>query len=138
MPRPPQPVGHFDTSNNENWIATESGNATITPTLILKWSPGSDSDGASIPKLLQGPFSPRFESATFAQAFVHDMLYAARLVPRKLADYIFFRQLLAGGVHIFKARIYYAAVYTCGWYVWNRHTPGSVMAMRSVVTVERI
>jgi hypothetical protein len=136
MPVPPQPIGRFSSTRRNRWDATMGGAAQLTPGLRLVWMPEAWSDGASIPFLLQTGFSPRFESATFAQAWIHDLLYGGRFVTRAMADYIFYRQLLAGGVHPVKAKAYYWAVFGWGWTAWLRHTPESVSEARRFVRLE--
>lgn len=136
MPRPPQPVGQFNDGVSPVWHSREDYGAVILPNMRLRVLEGGGSDGASIPWFLQTAFTPRFDKATFAQAWVHDHLYAARLVSRSMADWIFYQQLLAGGVHPTKARAYYLAVYTCGWRTWQKHTALSVAEARQYARIE--
>lgn len=136
MPRPPAPVGAFTLWDDSLWMSSQDWSTVIAPGVNLRILAGFLSDGATIPRLLQSAFTPRFEGTTFGPAYGHDGLYAARLVPRATADLIFFRQLLASGVHPAKARGYYFAVRMCGWWTWSRHTPESVAQARLYVSLQ--
>lgn len=137
MPRPPQPHGAFlDDDTRDIWASDRAYRAVIGPGAHLLVDFGGKSDGASIPKILQTCFTPKFERATFAQAWVHDHLYGARLVRRELADWIFYKQLLAGNVHPAKALSYYLAVSVGGVAAWALHTPDSVREARQLATLQ--
>jgi hypothetical protein len=136
MPVPAMPIGRFSLERREQWFAELHGSAVITPHLKLRWFPRAWSDGASIPWFLQTAFTPRFEGTTFAPAWNHDLNYWGRLVSQELADWIFYKQLLACKVHPAKARAYYVAVRAFGWRAWNRHTAESITEARRLVGIE--
>jgi len=81
-----------------------------------------ETDGASIPNIFWGfPFffTP-FEGETLAAAVVHDFIYDTEILPKRVADRIFFNLLRRYKVNIVKAVLYYAAVTIGGKY--DKHT----------------
>ena len=66
-------------------------------------------DGASIPRILWPLLGSAFGLYGYA-AMVHDYLYASRMVPRKIADKIFYEIMRKHGVNKFKAWLMYKAV----------------------------
>ena len=131
-PAAPQPVGRFDDKTGL-WRLTELWEAMVAPGLKMVVIPGAESDGASIPWFVQSAFSPRYERKTFPAAFGHDLLYLSELFPRHYCDQWFRWQLLARGVSPVKADLYFAAVVSCGWRPWSRHTPAQIERGRELV-----
>lgn len=93
----------------------EAGKETLTVPA------GFETDLASVPRMAQG--IPGFESTGLSRrpAVLHDFLYASGDLPRMSADEVFYRALLAEGVHEPIARIYYRAVRLFGGAPWERH-----------------
>lgn len=76
-------------------------------------------DGASIPRLLWPILGGPFGKYSFA-ALVHDFLYASRMVPRKIADKIFYRLLRDHEVRKVKSKLMYGAVSAFGSKAYNK------------------
>lgn len=82
---------------------------------------GTQSDGASIPKLawsiIGHPFDPRWRK----EAVLHDWFYRLeyKIVSRKMADQLFYDGLRTKGLSYTKAQSMYLAVRSFGWYSWR-------------------
>lgn len=86
------------------------------------WVPtGYTYDGASIPRpvwsIIGSPFEPRYMAAALA----HDWLYLMHLVGRSVADEVFFQLLRQCGVGLWRARIMWGAVRSCGYPAWTNN-----------------
>ena len=129
----PDPIGRFDyesgeweprlpyVAENEDglWLAVRVG--------------GPRSDGASVPtRVLQALVGPRYGSKSFAQAFNHDMGYAAEIAKREQIDLWFYYHLRQRNNRVISS-IYYGAVAAFGGTAWKRHTRESVAHARKYI-----
>ena len=89
-------------------------------------------DGASIPRWLWSVIGSPFDPNWIAAALIHDALYAAELLSRKLCDKeLLWAMRLTSKIGRDNARRFFVAVDTFGGWVWRRHTPKSIMDART-------
>ena len=84
---------------------------------------GFVTDGASVPVLLQRWAGHPFDWPRIAAAIVHDWLYAAKLLPKWLADLVFLLLLVRVGYPIGRALADWWAVVHFGGPAWRSHGP---------------
>ncbi len=111
-----------------NYVATACGYRTT----VMR---GYVTDGASIPPLLWPVIGNPWNGLVLPAAIIHDALYESELVPRSVADEIFYQLLRRGGVGRAKAWAMWAAVRSAGWAVWRGHTRASTTRARELVRV---
>jgi hypothetical protein len=83
---------------------------------------GTISDGASVPRVFWGIFSP-FDGDYFDAAVLHDSIYRNRdsRITRAQADAVFLAAMEHLGVGFFKRRTVYRAVRMFGGSTWNQY-----------------
>ena len=123
-----QPIIRFVTTREaelvEPWeIQTRAG--------LLRVLPGARTDGASIPRIVDGLEGyHHFEGDTMPAVMAHDQLYAGELCDRKIADLVLYDLLIANGVSRFRAGVYLNAVSVGGERTWKFHTPETIIETR--------
>lgn len=115
------------------WVLGEDLFATIDDVLFV--IPKSfKTDLASVPEFLH--FFCKEYGKHNRSAILHDILYAAELVPRKMADEIFKAALLWSGVPGWKASYMHWAVSTFGWFRYKEAHPAPRIAeIRSMAQI---
>lgn len=83
---------------------------------------GLVSDGASIPRFLWPILGHPFQHPMREAAILHDFLYYYNVVPRKIADQIFYDALVESGMNRYKAQIYYFGVRVGGRSAYKKHS----------------
>lgn len=83
---------------------------------------GYCSDGASIPRVLWRIVGHPWQGRAEPAAWVHDILYQSRAVPRHVADVAFRRLLRANGIGPVKAWAMYRGVRLGGWRAYRNGT----------------
>lgn len=120
------------------WRVDEKISYVYNELIKITVLPGMTTDGASIPRLfwrlIGGPFTGKYVGA----ALIHDGLYASELLPREVADEIFYRAMLSLAVPRWKALIMFSAVRIGGRNVWRSHTEESIQAARETVIVDAL
>ena len=91
---------------------------------------GFQFDFASVPWLFQRVF-PKSGGKYDRASCAHDFLYVTEYFDRKSCDELFLKAMLSDGVPKWKAYSMYWAVRLGGWYVWNKHDPKEVQAIRA-------
>ena len=66
---------------------------------------------------------------------MHDALYASELVPRAIADELFYDLMFYCGVEEIKRKAMYEAVSEFGGEVWEDHTQESIENAREFVSI---
>jgi hypothetical protein len=95
---------------------------------------GFKTDLASVPEFLH--FFCKEYGKHNRSAILHDILYAAELLPRGLADEIFKAALINGGVPKMKAGYMFWAVRTFGWFRFKeQHPTDSIAEIRSMAQI---
>ncbi len=97
--------------------------------------PGSESDGSSIPWIVQWRYGHPFQGDTLAGGWLHDQIYAAKLFPREVCDRIAEVVWLQDGVSKAKAEEMHRGVRLGGWWRWWRVTPEETAAARQTLRV---
>lgn len=87
---------------------------------------GFETDGASIPRLFWLTIGHPFQWPLLGPALCHDALYAAELVSRSHADWLFLGWMQRMGIAWHKRNRIWLAVRVGGAVVYGRHTPASV------------
>ena len=107
------------------------------PCIIVSIRHGFRTDGASIPQSMRRYIGHPFDHVRLIAAIVHDAIYATHLLPRILADWIYFVALRRCS-HM--PRAYAAAEYLAlragGKAAWNEKTPESIAENRKLVSVK--
>lgn len=91
-------------------------------------------DGVSSPKF-SWSIASKFAGDTLPAALIHDANYSAELLPRKVADNIFYKMLLANGVEKGRAKLYWITVRLFGYFVWKKHTSETILNSRQYCKV---
>ena len=92
---------------------------------------GFKTDLASVPSILHW-FQDSYGKEMTAPSVLHDILYAAELLPRGMIDDIFADALRAKGMPGWKANICWAAVRTCGGFTYGEHTIERIKKIRDI------
>jgi hypothetical protein len=96
---------------------------------LFQMLPGFPSDGASVPRLFWSLCSP-YQPDTFPAVLFHDGGYAGELQIQHANDLDMRRLMLRNNTRRIKADFMFAAVWTCGWAMYRRHTPESIAEAR--------
>ena len=98
---------------------------------------GFRTDGASIPQRLRRFIGHPFDHVRLIAAVVHDAIYATHLVPRIVADWIYFVALRRCS-HMPRAYAFaeFLALRKGGKEAWNEKTPESIERNRKLVSVK--
>ena len=98
---------------------------------------GFRTDGASIPQSMRRYIGHPFDHVRLIAALVHDAIYATHLLPRILADWIYF-VALRRCFHMPRAYAFaeFLALRKGGKEAWNEKTPESIERNRKLVSVK--
>jgi len=127
----PQPVIRFVSAREAELVQPWEIETRVGRLIVY---PGVRTDGASIPRLLDGLEGyHHFDGETFPACFAHDQLYAGELCPRAQADLVLYDLLVENGVSALRAGTYLNAVKIGGGATWKAHTPATIAATRALV-----
>jgi hypothetical protein len=108
----------------------------ISPAIIISIRSGLRTDGASIPVPMRRFIGNPFDTVRLIAAVLHDALYLSHLLPRIVADFIYYLALRQCS-HM--PRAYAAAEYLAlragGKAAWNEKTPSDIAEGRRLVRV---
>jgi hypothetical protein len=108
-----KPYDKFDFRLCDNFIVQVDNTIYTVPS-------GFITDLASVPRIMWACYSPN-DSRTIPAAILHDYMYRSDLViPRKVADDIFYHALLQGGTRKRTASKYYIGVRVFGWMFYRK------------------
>ena len=109
----------------------------FSPAIIISIRQGFRTDGASIPQRLRRFIGHPFDHVRLIAAVCHDAIYATHLVPRILADWIYFVALRRCS-HMPRAYAFaeFLALRKGGKEAWNEKTPESIERNRKLVSVK--
>ena len=98
---------------------------------------GFRTDGASIPQSMRRYIGHPFDYVRLIAALVHDAIYATHLLPRIVADWIYFVALRRCS-HMPRAYAFaeFLALRGGGKAAWNEKTPQSIAEARKLVSVK--
>ena len=107
------------------------------PSIVISIRQGFRTDGASIPQRLRRFIGHPFDHVRLIAAVVHDAIYATHLVPRIVADWIYFVALRRCS-HMPRAYAFaeFLALRKGGKEAWNEKTPESIERNRKLVSVK--
>ena len=107
----------------------------FSPAIIISIRQGFRTDGASIPQRLRRFIGHPFDHVRLIAAVVHDAIYATHLVPRIVADWIYFVALRRCS-HMPRAYAFaeFLALRKGGKEAWNEKTPESIERNRKLVS----
>ena len=108
----------------------------ISPAIIISIRSGFRTDGASIPVPLRRFIGNPFDTVRLIAAVCHDAIYATHLVPRIVADFIYYLALRQCS-HMPRAYAFaeYLALRAGGKAAWNEKTPSDIAEGRRLVRV---
>ena len=109
----------------------------FSPAIIISIRQGFRTDGASIPQSLRRFIGHPFDHVRLIAAVVHDAIYATHLVPRIVADFIYYLALRQCS-HMPRAYAFaeYLALRGRGKAAWNEKTPQSIAEAHKLVSVK--
>ena len=109
----------------------------ISPAIIISIRAGFRTDGASIPVPLRRFIGNPFDTVRLIAAVCHDAIYATHLVPRIVADFIYYLALRQCS-HMPRAYAFaeYLALRAGGKESWQEKTPESIAKARKLVSVK--
>lgn len=109
----------------------------LTLSIFITVRRGFRTDGASIPRQVWAVLGHPFDCVRIIAAVVHDAIYATHLLPRLLADWLYY---LALRQHSHAPRLYafgeFFAIRRGGKGAWKEKTPESITANRQLVRVK--
>ena len=107
----------------------------LSPAIIISIRHGFRTDGASIPVPLRRFIGNPFDHVRLIAAVCHDAIYATHLLPRILADWIYFVALRRCS-HMPRAYAFaeFLALRGGGKAAWNEKTPQSIAEARKLVS----
>lgn len=109
----------------------------LTLSIFITVRRGFRTDGASIPRQAWAVLGHPFDCVRIVASLAHDALYATRLLPRILADFVYY---LALRQYSRAPRLYafgeYLALRRFGKGAWKEKTPESITANRQLVRVK--
>jgi hypothetical protein len=108
----------------------------LSPAIIISIRSGFRTDGASIPVPMRRFIGHPFDTVRLIAAVCHDALYATHLVPRIVADFIYYLALRQCS-HMPRAYAFaeYLALRAGGKEAWQEKTPKSIAENRKLVRV---
>lgn len=106
----------------------------FSPSIIISIRSGFRTDGASIPVPLRRFIGNPFDTVRLIAAVCHDAIYATHIVPRIVADIIYYLALRQCS-HMPRAYAFaeYLALRAGGKAAWNEKTPESIAENRKFV-----
>ena len=106
----------------------------FSPAIIISIRSGFRTDGASIPVPLRRFIGNPFDTVRLIAAVCHDAIYATHIVPRIVADIIYYLALRECS-HMPRAYAFaeYLALRAGGKDAWNEKTPKSIAENRKFV-----
>ena len=106
----------------------------FSPAIIISIRQGFRTDGASIPQRLRRFIGHPFDHVRLIAAVCHDAIYATHLLPRILADFIYYLALRQCS-HMPRAYAFaeYLALRARGKEAWQEKTPESIAEARKLV-----
>ena len=108
----------------------------FSPAIIISIRSGFRTDGASIPPSLRRLIGNPFDTVRLIAAVCHDAIYATHLVPRIVADFIYYLALRqCSRMPRAYAFAEYLALRARGKDAWNEKTPESIAENRKLVRV---
>ena len=106
----------------------------ISPAIIISIRAGFRTDGASIPVPLRRFIGNPFDTVRLIAAVCHDAIYATHIVPRIVADIIYYLALRqCSRMPRAYAFAEYLALRARGKDAWNEKTPESIAQNRKLV-----
>jgi len=108
----------------------------LSPAIIISIRSGFRTDGASIPVPMRRFIGNPFDTVRLIAATLHDALYLSHLLPRIVADFIYYLALRQCS-HMPRAYALaeYLALRAGGKAAWNEKTPQSIAEARKLVSV---
>ena len=108
----------------------------FSPAIIISIRPGFRTDGASISVPLRRFIGNPFDTVRLIAAVLHDALYLSHLLPRIVADFIYYLALRQCS-HMPRAYAFaeYLALRAGGKAAWNEKTPSDIAEGRRLVRV---
>ena len=108
----------------------------LSPAIIISIRSGLRTDGASIPVPMRRFIGNPFDTVRLIAAVLHDALYLSHLLPRIVADFIYYLALRQCS-HMPRAYAFaeYLALRAGGKAAWNEKTPSDIAEGRRLVRV---
>ena len=108
----------------------------LSPAIIISIRSGFRTDGASIPVPMRRFIGNPFDTVRLIAAVLHDALYLSHLLPRIVADFIYYLALRQCS-HMPRAYAFaeYLALRAGGKAAWNEKTPSDIAEGRRLVRV---